>query len=254
MLLGSDGMRISIELSSEKEVILPIHYNNILQGFLYKNLTDKDYRTFLHDTGYQLADKRFKLFTYSRLLGKFRMLKDTGIIAFSSPITLVVAAGVEPFITDLAETLIKSERCYLGDNPVDIKSISVHKKFTPTDKVQIKMLSPIVAHRTIFEGEKKRTEYYSPWQKEFGQLVTNNLLRKYQIIHGNLPENLDFRVIPNGNQESKFARVINYKEFFIKGYAGIYWLKGNPDLIEVAYNTGLGSKNSQGFGCWEVVG
>lgn len=247
-------MRITIELHSDKELILPIHYNQILQGFLYKNLTDKDYRTFLHDKGYQLGNNNFKLFTYSRLLGKFRMLKDAGQIAFSSPCKLVVAAGVEQFITDLAETLIKSDRCFLGDIPVEIKSISVHKKFTPSDKVQIKMLSPIVAHRTILEGDKKRTDYYSPWQKEFGQLVTSNLLKKYQIIHGEIPKEVDFRVIPNGNQEAKFARIINYKEFYIKAYAGIYWLKGNPDLIEVAYNTGLGSKNSQGFGCWEVVG
>ncbi|MEA4926829.1 MAG: CRISPR-associated endoribonuclease Cas6 [Syntrophomonadaceae bacterium] len=247
-------MRITIELYSSNEIILPIHYNYILQGFLYKNLTDKNYRTFLHETGYQIADKSFKLFTYSRLMGKFRMLKDTGIIAFSSPITLVVAAGVEPFITDLAETLIKSEHCYLGDNPVEIKSISVHRKFTPTDNVQIKMLSPMVTYKTIVEGDKKQTEYYSPWQKEFGQLVASNLLKKYQIIHGDLPENKDFRIIPNGMQEQKFARIINYKGTYIKAYAGIYWLKGNPDLIEIAYNTGLGSKNSQGFGCFEVVG
>jgi len=247
-------MRITIEFHSDKEVILPIHYNYILQGFLYKNLSDKDYRRFLHGTGYQFANTSFKLFTYSRLLGKFRMLKDFGKIAFSSPFTLVVASGVEQFITDLAETLIKSDQCFLGDSPVEIKSISVHKKYKLSDEVHIKMLSPIVAYKTVMDGEKKRTDYYSPWQKEFGQLVTNNLLKKYQIIHGELPESRDLRVIPNGNQEAKFARIINYKDFYIKAYAGIYWLKGNPDLIEVAYNTGLGSKNSQGFGCWEVVG
>lgn len=247
-------MRITIEFNSENEVILPIHYNYILQGFLYKNLTDKDYLDFLHESGYQLENKRFKLFTYSRLLGKFRILKSAGKIAFSSPFTLVVSSGVEQFITDLAETLIRSDRVFLGDTSLEIKSISVHKKVTLTDTVKIKMLSPIVAYKTVLDGEKKRTDYYSPWQNEFGQLVTNNLLNKYQIINGELPDRVDFRVIPNGNQEEKFAKIINYKDFHIKAYAGIYWLKGNPELIQVAYDTGLGSKNSQGFGCWEVVG
>ncbi len=247
-------MRITIEFNSEKDVILPIHYNYILQGFLYKNLTDKNYSNFLHTTGYQFNNKTFKFFTYSRILGKFRILKNAGKIAFASPFTLVVSSGVEQFITDLAETLIRSDQCLLGDNQVEIKSISVHKKITPTDSIKIKMLSPIVAYKTVQEGEKKRTDYYSPWQKEFAQLVINNLLNKYQIIHGELPNNQDLRVIPNGNQEEKFAKIINYKDFYIKAYAGIYWLKGNPELIEVAYNTGLGSKNSQGFGCWEVVG
>ncbi len=246
-------MRITLEFHVAHEVILPIHYNHIVQGFLYKNLTDKDYRSFLHETGYQLANKTFKLFTFSRLLGKFRILKNAGMIAFSSPVTLVVSAGVEKFITDMAETLIRSEELFLGDNPVEIKSISVHKKLDPTDSIKIKMLSPVVAHRTVMEGGKKRTEYFSPWQQDFGPLVRNNLLKKYQIMHGDLPENKDFRVIPNGNQEAKFARIINYKDFYIKAYAGIYRLKGNPELIQAAYDTGLGSKNSQGFGCWEVV-
>ena len=142
-------MRISIEFHADNELILPIHYNYILQGFLYKNLTDKDYLNFLHETGYQLANKNFKLFTYSRLLGKFRIMQSAGKIAFSSPFTLVVASGVEQFITDLAETLIRSERVFLGDTPVEIKSISVHKKITLTDTVKIKMLSPIVAHKTV---------------------------------------------------------------------------------------------------------
>jgi CRISPR-associated endoribonuclease Cas6 len=32
-------MRISIEINAEKELRLPVHYNHILQGFLYQNLS-----------------------------------------------------------------------------------------------------------------------------------------------------------------------------------------------------------------------
>lgn len=247
-------MRITIEFSAEKEIILPIHYNHILQGFLYKNLTDKDYRNFLHQTGYHLENKQFKLFTFSRLLGKFKMYKDDSKIAFYPPFKLVISSAVEQFITDLAETLIKTDLCFLGDRPVEIKSINVHKNIEFPDKVQIKMLSPMVAYSTILEEGKKHTNYHSPWDGKFIEIAKNNLLAKHEVIYGALPDNKEINIIPNGNQEQKFARVINYKGTYIKAYAGIYWLKGNPDLIKVAYDTGLGSKNSQGFGCWEVVG
>jgi hypothetical protein len=39
----------------------------------------------------------------------------------------------------------------------------------------------------------------------------------------------------------------------IKAWEGVYELKGKPELLDVAYNTGLGAKNSQGLGCFEVV-
>jgi CRISPR-associated endoribonuclease Cas6 len=45
-------MRISVILEAEREIILPIQYNHILQGFLYESLSNKDYREFLHHTGY----------------------------------------------------------------------------------------------------------------------------------------------------------------------------------------------------------
>lgn len=47
--------------------------------------------------------------------------------------------------------------------------------------------------------------------------------------------------------------IIKYKGTVIKGYSGDFILKGNPELIKLAYDTGLGSKNSQGFGCIEVM-
>jgi len=150
--------------------------------------------------------------------------------------------------------LIKADFNFIGNQRAEVSGIQVHKNFTPADKVQIKMLSPMVAYSTIMRDGKKYTDYYSPWNTKFQEIFRNNLLVKHEIIFGSRPQNEEIRIIPNGNQERKFARIINYKGTYIKAYAGIYWVVGNPDLIKVAYDTGLGSKNSQGFGCWEVVG
>jgi CRISPR-associated endoribonuclease Cas6 len=93
-------MRIILEISSEKEIKLPIQYNHILQGFIYNNLSDKDYREFIHSQGYQLDNKKFKFFTYSRLLGKFNLYPRPNEIGFESPVKLVVFR-IEKVITDL---------------------------------------------------------------------------------------------------------------------------------------------------------
>jgi len=248
-------MRINIELSCDKEIRLPIHYSHIVQGFLYKNLRDRNYSEFLHQTGFWQGRKQFKLFTFSRLLAPFTLYKNQGLIAFRSPIHLIISSALEPFITDLAETLITSDWGFLGGSVVEAESIAVEKEMRFSDKVQIKMLSPTVAYSTVnLEDNRKRTEYFSPWQARFQEIARSNLLAKYQLLHGEPPAHDEFRIIPNGNQEQRFKAVINYKGTYIVGYNGIYWLEGSPELIKVAYDTGLGSKNSQGFGCFEVMG
>ncbi|MEN6460135.1 MAG: CRISPR-associated endoribonuclease Cas6 [Syntrophomonas sp.] len=247
-------MRISLVFNADQEITLPIQYNHIVQGFLYNSLSDKDYSNFLHHTGYELHNKVFRLFTFSRILGSFRINRTTEKISFQPPVHIILSSPLEQFITDLAETLIKSNTLFLGQNTLEIASISVHRDISFADKVQIKMLSPMVAYSTVMEDGKKRTEYYSPWKSRFTEIAKQNLLSKYQILYGEIPQNQEFKIIPNGMQEKKFKVVANYKGTIIEGYNGIYWLKGNPELIKVAYETGLGSKNSQGFGCWEVVG
>lgn len=246
-------MRISLVFNSDKEIILPIQYNHIVQGFLYNSLSDKDYSHFLHHIGYELHNKVFRFFTFSRILGSFRINRATEKISFNPPVHIIVSSPLEKFITDLAETLIKSDTLFLGSNIIEIASINVHRSILFTDKVQIKMLSPMVAYSTVIANDKKRTEYYSPWKSRFTEIARQNLLSKYRILYGEIPQNQEFKIIPNGMQERKFKIIANYKGNIIEGYNGIYWLKGNPELIKVAYETGLGSKNSQGFGCWEVV-
>lgn len=44
-----------------------------------------------------------------------------------------------------------------------------------------------------------------------------------------------------------------FKGTVIKGWTGLYELSLPEPLFQIAYDTGLGSKNSQGFGMVEVV-
>jgi len=48
--------------------------------------------------------------------------------------------------------------------------------------------------------------------------------------------------------------VTKYKDTWINGWKGMYRISGSSRALEFIYNTGLGSKNSQGFGLLEVIG
>ncbi|SHG49718.1 CRISPR-associated endoribonuclease Cas6 [Thermosyntropha lipolytica DSM 11003] len=246
-------MRITITMHSDRDIILPVHYHHILQGFLYTHISDRDYREFLHQEGFGCGKRKFKLFTFSRLQGTFKLDQDKNYITFKSPVDITVASPLEPFITDLAETLMKSDELYLGSNRLQLKSINVHKPVVFKEKMRIKMMSPVVAHTTEEINGKRRTTYFSPWDVPFDSLILSNLNKKYWILKGKYPEG-DLKVVPCDSHKDKFLKIIRYKNFIIKGYLGNYYLVGDPELMEIAYYTGLGAKNSQGFGCFEVEG
>jgi len=250
---GTYGMRISVYFNAAEEIILPVQYNNIIQGFIYNNQSDRDYCQFLHQSRSGENNSNFNMFTFSRLMGKFNFDKYTGRITLYPPVKLIISSAVDEFISDLMERLTHTELAFLGKNEVEIDNIEVHEDIEFGEKVQIKMLSPLVGCTTSMIDDRKYTNYYSPWQSKFQELAGNNLVYKYERIYGRKPEREDIKIIPNGNQEKKFEKILNYKGTVVKGYAGIYWLKGCPELIKVAYHTGLGFRNNQGFGCWEVV-
>lgn len=66
-------MRFKITLQIQPEVIgreMPINYQYPLQSVIYHTLEQSDlqFSTWLHENGYQLNGKRFKLFTFSNLI------------------------------------------------------------------------------------------------------------------------------------------------------------------------------------------
>ncbi len=114
------------------------------------------------------------------------MHPQNGEISFFPPFKLVVSSAVEQFISDLVETLIKFDLTYMGKQQAQVNSISVHKSLVPLDKVQVKMLSPMVAYSTRITEGKKRTDYYSPWEPRFREVAQENLLRRNVLCVGNL--------------------------------------------------------------------
>ena len=52
-------MRLKITFTAAK-IRLPIAYQQVLQGIIYKVFSGSDYGAFLHDEGYKVDDKTFK--------------------------------------------------------------------------------------------------------------------------------------------------------------------------------------------------
>lgn len=242
-------MRVILSLSSEREVILPFSYNEIVQGFIYRNIEDSLAED-LHNKGFVYKKRNFKLFTFSRVLGKTKIEKD--FFKITPPFKLVVSSPCDRVIQSLVENLIKLEEISFGDNKVYVESIDIKCAPEIQGPVFIKMLSPVTVYSTLTTPNgRKKTYYYNPREREFLELIRQNIIKKHIAFYRKTPSSQDFAIEPVRVRRED-EKIISYKGFVIKGWMGRYRLSGAKELLQLAYDTGIGAKNSQGFGCFEV--
>jgi len=248
-------MRISLQFYA-KELSLPIHYNHILQAFIYHNL-DEALAHFYHEEGFRYLKRRFKLFTFSRLLAKERLFEPkTHTIIFKGKVCLKIGAVDSRLLESLAIHLVKKGHFRLGDNICELEAVEVEMPICPKGSVLVRALSPITTYSTLKTPEgKKKTYYYTPFEKEFSEKLFENLKRKARAYLGaeaKLPE-LNGAYIRPVRVSKRNEAIVNFKGFWIKGWTGLYEVNLPRPYFELAYDAGLGAKNSQGFGMIEVV-
>lgn len=237
-------------MPEEEKLILPIEYNYIVQAMIYEVLNE-EVATFLHEEGFENGKRIFKMFTFSRLTGEYSLDRENGKIIFSGPVKLTISSPFSDFSNSIGNGFLLCHKVRLGNNHLEVKGIEVEKENIQEDEIKVETLSPIVTYSTLFRKDgKKFTYYFNPHEKEFSQIIDNNLKNKYKAFYiKNAPED---EVIIKPIGYSKMS-VVKYKGFIIKGYTGKFSMTGPIPLLQMGLDTGIGSKNSQGFGCIKII-
>ena len=251
-------MRLTLELIFEGDFTLPIHYGYYIQSLLYNSISP-ELAGILHEKGFPVGKRKFKLFTFSRIFGKYRVHR-AGLdprrgnkITFSSPLRIVVSSSMKEFIEEVGEELIRRESVEIYSQRVALNSVEVSDFPINCDMLKIKMLSPVTVYSTLSTSDgKKKTYYYSPFESDFSRLISENARKKFRAFYGKEPEGKIHLAPLNVNMSNQ--SIISYKGTVIKGWMGIYELSGDIELMKLVYDAGLGGKNPQGFGCFEVLG
>jgi CRISPR-associated endoribonuclease Cas6 len=251
LLTGGKNVRLDITLHTPNGTLrLPMQYNRLIQAAIYNNL-GPEMAEFLHGQGFTHGQRSFKLFTFSRLRGEYRLDKARNEIIFSKEVKLVVSSPLLQFCTSLLNCLLTNGSIRLGEESSEITGISVDTPKVETEEIEVRCLSSVVVYSTFLRPEGgKYTCYFQPGEGEFARLLESNLRKKYEVFHQ--------RTAPGGELKIKTLgrprlNLIMYKETPIKGYSCRLKLTGHPELLQMGVDAGLGSKGSQGFGCVEMV-
>ncbi len=250
-------MRIKILIDVSKVLTLPVNYNHQLTGVIYHFLaaSNAEYASFLHNKGYLAGEKRFKLFTFSQLMAKRRIISG-GSIHFSSPLMWCISSPVERFLTHFADTLLSEGKLSIGQHQLQIRDVSVPRIPRFQREMRFRCLSPIVMSTVRQRGEKRSMHYCLPDDPAFSELIRQNLMRKHAAIYGHPPDDdtLKFRFDSDyiSRRQGPVTRLVDYKGIKVRGVMCPFRVSGNPALIQTGYECGFGDKNSAGFGMVEI--
>jgi CRISPR-associated endoribonuclease Cas6 len=266
-------MRLKIRAVADKPFFIPLNYQYQLHSIIYKLIRESSqkYAEFLHEEGFRWdnhSPKRFKLFTFSQLKVKPYCFTGDGFDRIRT-IEFVYSTAAEKNFEHLVYGLFaKQELCFrFGKNTARFLVQQVESLPEPqfTDSMKFSCLSPITVStkRERIDGtglEVHFLDYLNPAEKShFCRNLFLNLTHKYQtLFHAPYGGDnaFEFQFDPEYliKRQGRISKLIRFKDDIkIKAFEAPFTMRADPALIRIGYQCGFGEKNSDGFGCVEMV-
>ena len=240
-------MQLVVEHDLQTELVLPINYQHIMQGIIYNSLHSiAGYGDFLHNNGYEFGERQYRLFTFSRLYGRYRIEKEH--IIFKDHVSFEVRSTDNILLRILQENILQNGIQYRNQKYYGVTAV-IKDETIEEEEIRIRMLTPIVAYET--DALTKKTNFFIPDQEEFYYSVQDNFIRKYSAYADcEVREEIEFFPL---KVTDKDKCVTKYKGIYMTGWLGEYLLKGKRKYLDFLFQVGIGSKNAQGFGMFQVI-
>lgn len=245
------SVRAIIHLSptTSDGAVVPIHYNAVVQAMIYSSWNPL-MAAFIHERGFPLESRSFRLFVFSRLSGPYQ--RQGAFLRYHGPIALQFASPIQALVEDLTSAWLRQGIVRLGSSRLSVDSIDLKPAPSIAGDVLVRTLSPVTVYETLHAPDgRAKTYYYAPTEREFGTLCGVNARRKLAAFRGRGEATGDLSVSPADGRPHRQV-IISYKGTVVKGWTGAFRLSGPPDLIQMVLDAGLGAKNSQGFGMVEI--
>ncbi len=251
-------MRFKITLTIDKHPFgnrLPFNYQYELSAVIYKILghADREFSQWLHDNGFAADKKVFKLFAFSRLqIPKFR-IEGNFLEILSDSATWYLSFLPERSTQEFIQGIFKEQQFELGNRQARIRCrVQSIERIPPPifkENMMFETLSPMCL---TLKRENGTDEYVAPTHPMARELILQNLLDKYKAFTGNdFPEKnvaFDFEVTGKPRSSLITIKADTPQESKIRGFSCQFTMTAPEEIMQIAYDGGIGSKNSLGFG------
>ncbi len=262
-------MRLKLTLTHKPNQALPINYQYLIAAWVYRTLgaANSEYATHLHEQGYDFAGKTYKLFTYSALRPRWFDIdkRAKAFILAKSPTELTLSFYMDDALQHFVIGLFKDQQFTLESGQyfkVAFEVVGIETLSTPIFQktIRFRAVTPICLSRN--EEGKEYAQYLSPELPEYGDLLLQNLLRKYRAVKGDDSQRKDMPNFENLAYLNPSFRLLNQpkskllaiKGVKMRGYLFDFEITAPVELIRVGYFGGFGVGNSAlGMGMVRVL-
>lgn len=252
-------MRFKLTLQIQPKVMgneMPINYQYPLQAAIYRTLaqSDLEFATWLHENGYQQDGKRFKLFTFSNLIvPRYEIDKERERLVVKSDyvilfISFLPEKSTQKFIQGVFKDRTFQVADYLSGVQFMVREINVMRPLEYQPEMTFRTLSPVCVS---LRNEHDQMDYLAPNGPRYEQGILTGLLARYNAIYAE-PYSGETYCHLQLLSEPKSA-LIRIKagtpnETRVRGYRYQFKIDLPEELMQIAYESGLGEKGSMGFG------
>lgn len=248
--------KLSLSLTNSQNTKLPLSYQYELSSFIYKTIArgDKMYADWLHGNGFATNGKQFRLFSFSNFFVPQYAIdrKNERLVIQSDEISFDIAFLPERSTEEFVKGIFANQHFAIGDKiskvELLVKSIELLPEPDFSKPLIGKTLSPICI---TMKNAADKLDYIPPEHPDYSKFIKNNLLTKYEAFFGTPPPSDVFLVWETNNKShSKLIRIKSgtKEETSVRGYNCRFKFFSTPELMKIAYNAGIGEKNSMGFG------
>lgn len=265
-------IRLTFRLQDRRQNILPINYQYAVSAWIYKMLHsgNPEFSDWLHNRGYTLDNKKFKLFCFSELqFGEkgCRFQKPDRLRIFSDSFDLVVSMAVPKAANYFVQGIFREQSLVLGDRfsqvPLHLSNVETlaPPNFSTSLTQRFSTLSPICVSKPELRNDRPMPQYLEPSDVDFERILLANLQNKYAAFRDSLEtdnktflvDDTVFRLLEVRQQRLVHLPRKGMRPIKVRGYLMDFELIAPVELLEFGYFAGFGEKNAGlGFGCVEV--
>ena len=253
--------KITLELLPElngREI--PINYQYELSSAIYRILAngDAEYASWLHDNGFQGENKKFKFFTFSRLIAPYGIDKEKARLIFrSTRIEWFISFLPEKSTKDFVKGIFKDQVFEIADSisraTFKVREIQIVPDLNYTPDIVFETLSPICISQ---KNDRGKADYLSPSSPLYTKGILTGLLAKYQILTGTRFKGDTFcnlQVLTEPRSSLITIKKGTIAETRVRGYSYRFRIELPNELMQIAYDSGIGEKGSLGFGMIKTI-
>lgn len=234
-------MQIKLFFKTEPGFSLPFNYNHQLQSGIYRKLGEIGRSDFIHDVGY--TSKHFKGFVFGSVNGDLSVKEKK--LVFGKSLFFELRSFSYEFCDDIQRSFERFPYMKFFDTELGLSDMKLGNVHINGERAEFCAQTPVIVHKKTQDG---KTVYYSPDDEAFLPGLKENFIKKYSALTGKEASGISIDTFGNYKKT-----VTNYKGTWINAYKTNFIISGDSESLEFIYNTGLGAKNSQGFGMLDLL-